>query len=305
MTGYRLGINTCFAVKRWPQPERWARLVRDELELDLVQHSLDLVDLDAPPAAVEDQAARLRAACADAGLTLHSTFTGLAAYSSNLLLHPDQAARDRARGWYRRVIGFTADAGARSTGGHVGAFSVEDYRDRARKAQLWDELRTSLAHLAGYARDRGLTSLLAENLAAAREPSTMAMIESLLTDGDPAHVPVLLCLDVGHQCVPGTAGADRDPYAWLERFGARAPVVQLQQTDGTADHHSPFTPETNAAGIIEPAEVLAALDRSGAADTALILEIIPPFEQDDDQVLEDLRQSAAYWRAALRHHAGG
>ena len=48
---FELGINTCFAVKRWPQPERWARLVRDELRLDLVQHSLDLVDLDASGAA--------------------------------------------------------------------------------------------------------------------------------------------------------------------------------------------------------------------------------------------------------------
>jgi D-erythrulose 1-phosphate 3-epimerase len=115
----------------------------------------------------------------------------------------------------------------------------------------------------------------------------------------------MLCLDVGHQCVPGTSGADRDPYAWLERLGARAPVVQLQQTDGRADHHAPFTPETNATGIIEPAKVLAALDRSGAADVALILEIIPPFEQDDDQVREDLRQSATFWRAALRDHAGG
>jgi sugar phosphate isomerase/epimerase len=305
VTTYRLGINTCFAVKRWPQPERWARLVRDELELDLVQHSLDLVDLDASPAEVTDQAARLRAACTSNGLVLDSTFTGLAAYSSNLLLHPDRRARDRARDWYRRAVGFTADAGAGSTGGHVGAFSVEDYRDRARKAQLWDELQESLAQLAAYARDRGLSSLLAENLAAAREPSTMAMIASLLTDGDQARVPVLLCLDVGHQCVPGTAGADRDPYAWLERFGARAPVVQLQQTDGKADHHSPFTPEANAAGIIEPARVLAALDRSGAAEVALILEIIPPFEQEDDQVLEDLRQSAACWRTALRDHAGG
>jgi sugar phosphate isomerase/epimerase len=305
VTRYRLGINTCFAVKRWPQPERWARLVRDELELALVQHSLDLVDLDAPPAAVTDQAARLQAACADTGLALHSTFTGLAAYSSNLLLHPDRPARTRAQEWYRRVIAFTADAGARSTGGHLGAFSIEDYRDRARKAQLWDELQESLAELAGYAHDRGLSSLLAENLAAAREPSTMAMVESLLTGGDQAHAPVLLCLDVGHQCVPGTAGADRDPYAWLERLGPRAPVVQLQQTDGMADHHSPFTPETNAAGIIDPAKVLAALDRSGAADVTLVLEIIPPFEQDDDQVLKDLRQSAAYWRAALRDHAGG
>ena len=305
MTNYRLGINTCFAVKRWPQPERWAALVAGELELDLVQHSLDLVDLDAPPAAVADQAAALRAACAGAGLALHSVFTGLAAYSANLLLHPDRSARDRARDWYQRVIAFTADAGAQSAGGHVGAFSVGDYRDPSRRARLWDELRESLGLLAGYAHDRGLSSLQAENLAAAREPSTMAMMESLLTSGDQAHVPVVLCLDVGHQCVPGTAGPDRDPYAWLERLGARAPVVQLQQTDGQADHHSPFTPRANAAGIIEPARVLAALDRSGATDVALILEIIPPFEQDDDQVLDDLRQSAAYWRAALRDHAGG
>ena len=305
MTTYQLGINTCFAVKRWPQPERWGRLVRDELELDLVQHSLDLVDLDLPPAAVTGEATRLRAACASSGLTLHSTFTGLAAYSASLLLHPDRAARAQARDWYQRVIGFTADTGAQATGGHVGAFSVEDYRDRSRRAQLWDELTESLAQLAGHAHDRGLSYLLAENLAAAREPSTMAMIESLLTDGDQAHVPVRLCLDVGHQCVPGTAGPDRDPYAWLARLGGRAPVVQLQQTDGTSDHHSPFTPQTNAAGIIEPARVLAALDRSGAVAVALILEIIPPFEQDDDQVLDDLRQSAAYWRAALRAHAGG
>jgi len=301
----RFGINTCFAVKRWPEPERWARLVAGELELDLVQHSLDLVDLDAPAAEITGQAARLRAACTGEGLALHSTFTGLAAYSSNLLLHPDRSARGRAREWYRRAISFTADTGAGSTGGHLGAFSVEDFRDRARKAQLWAELQDSLGELAAYARERGLSSLLAENLAAAREPSTMAMIASLLTDGDRSHVPIMLCLDVGHQCVPGTSGADRDPYAWLERLGARAPVVQLQQTDGKADHHLPFTPETNAAGIIEPAKVLAALDRSGAADVALILEIIPPFEQDDDQVLEDLRQSAAFWRAALRDHAGG
>jgi hypothetical protein len=51
--------------------------------------------------------------------------------------------------------------------------------------------------------------------------------------------------------------------------------------------------------------VLAALDRSGAAEVALILEIIPPFEQDDDQVLEDLRESVGYWRAGLEDHDRG
>ncbi len=139
MTTYRLGINTCFAVKRWPQPERWATLVRDEFGLDLVQHSLDLVDLDS--------------------------------------------------------------------------------------------------------------------------------------------------------------------YAWLERLGRRAPVVQLQHADGQADHHWPFTPETNATGIISAERVPAALDASGVTDVALVLEVIPAFEQDDDQALADLVRSARYWRDALARHA--
>ncbi|MGO8728019.1 MAG: sugar phosphate isomerase/epimerase family protein [Streptosporangiaceae bacterium] len=300
MTTYRLGINTCFAVKRWPQPERWARLVRDDLGLDLVQHTLDLVDLDTTPAQVAGQADWLRAACAAGGLTLHSTFTGMAAYSSNLLLHPDPAARDRARDWYRRVIDFTATVGAGSTGGHVGAYCVDDWQHPVRRRKLWAQLGDALDDLAGYACERGLSGLMAENLAAAREPSTLQMMAALLTDGDAEHVPVSLCLDVGHQCVPGgTVGKDRDPYAWLEQLGARTTVVHLQQSDGKADRHWPFTPGTSADGMIEADRVLAALDRSGAKETALILEIIPPCEQDDGQALADVRQSADYWRDAL------
>ena len=305
MTRYRLGINTCFAVKRWPEPARWAEITRSELGLDLVQHSLDLVDLDASAAEIEDQSDQLRAACSGEGLELHSTFTGLAAYSSSLLLHPDQGARDRARYWYRRVMDFTAQCGASSTGGHLGAFSVSDWTDQDRRDRLWAELTESLAELTAYARGCGLSCLMAENLAAAREPSTMSMFSSLLTEADSLHAPLTLCLDVGHMCVPGTSGDDRDPYAWLEQFGARAPVVQLQQSDGLADHHWPFTAEHNAGGIIDAQRVLSALDRSGAEQVALILEVIPPFEQDDDAVLDDLRQSCAYWRSALAAHQHG
>jgi D-erythrulose 1-phosphate 3-epimerase len=305
MTSYRLGINTCFAVKRWPRPERWARLVHDDLGLDLVQHTLDLVDLDTSPAQVMCQADWLRAACAAGGLTLHSTFTGRAAYSSNLLLHPDLAARERARTWYRRVIDFTAAVGAGSAGGYVGAYSIDDWHHPIRRRKLWNELGESLAELAAHAHEQGLSCLMAENLAATREPSTLQMLASLLTDGDEAHVPIRLCLDVGHQCVPGTSGKDRDPYAWLKQLGARTAVVQLQQSDGKADHHWPFTPKTNAAGIIDAQKVLAALDRSGATDIALILEVIPPLEQDDDQALQDLCQSAEYWRSALAMHDRG
>jgi D-erythrulose 1-phosphate 3-epimerase len=302
MTTYRLGINTSFAVKRWPQPERWARLVRDELGLDLVQHSLDLVDLDASPADIHDQASWLRAACAAGGLTLHSTCTGMAAYAGNLLLHPDRSGRERAWNWFRRAIDFTADVGGVSTGGYLGAYGLDDWHHPVRRRRLWDELGDWLNDLAGHARSRGLGSLMAENSAAAREPCTLTMLSSLLTDGDEAHVPIMLCIDVGNQCTAGTIDPDRDPYAWLELLGSHAPVVQLTQTDGSAGHQWPFTAEANEAGMIEARRVLETLDRSGATEVALILEIAPSLEQDDDQVRKNLRQSVEYWRAGLREH---
>jgi len=304
MTAFRLGINTCFAVKRWPRPADWAPIVRDELGLDLVQHSLDLVDTEAGEAELRREATALRETCDRAGLALHSTFTGLAAYSANLLLHPDPAWRSRALEWYRRVIDFTAAAGAASTGGHVGACSVADWRDLRRRAERWHELQASLRLLAADARQAGLESLMIENLAAVREPSTMDGVRSLLTDGDAGHVPIVLCLDVGHQCVPGATGAETDPYAWLVQLGSFAPVVQLQQSDAVADHHWPFTPEANRAGRIEADRVLRAIEASGASEVALILEIIHPFEADDDQVVDDLRVSAEYWRRARANWIG-
>jgi sugar phosphate isomerase/epimerase len=297
----RLGINTCFAVKRWPRPEDWAPVVRDRLELRLVQHSLDLVNTDPSAPSLDTQAADVRRVAAAHGLELHSTFTGLAAYSSNLLLAPDAADRQASLAWYRTVLGFTKGVGGSATGGHVGCYSVPDWREPARRAALWDTLQDSLAELAAEARDAGLEYHLVENLAVAREPSTMAMIGELLTEGDAQHVPIRLCLDVGHMCVPGTSGPDRDPYAWLRSLGSSAPVVQLQQSDAEGDHHWPFTDRYNAIGRIAADRVIDALGEGGVEESELLLEVIPPFEQDDDAVLDDLARSVEYWREALAH----
>ena len=219
-------------------------------------------------------------------------FTGLAAYSLNLLMHPAAERRRAAADWYVRLVDLAARVGARGAGGHVGAMSVPDWSQQARRAERWSGLQQSLAEIASAARSAGLEYLLVENLASHREPSTITAIQTLLTDGDATHAPVRLCLDVGHQCVPGTAGIDRDPYAWLTHFGARLAEVQLQQSDGLADRHWPFTTETNGAGRIDPGRVLDTLADTGADDVLLVLEVIPAFEQDDEQVLADLRASA-------------
>lgn len=289
----RLGIDDCFAVKRWPLTSDWGPIVRDRLGLKLIQHTFDLIDLDV------DDPRSLRQDLADLGLELHSTFTGLAAYSSNLLLHPAPQARRATEAWYGAAIAWTAAAGGRATGGHVGAFSVADWTDTGARRERWSELRASLERLAGEARTAGLDHLLVENLAAAREPSTMPMIHDLVTDGDAHHVPIRLCLDVGHMCVPGTSGPERDPYSWLAAMGALATVVQLQQSDANGDHHWPFTTARNTEGRIDADRAIDALGEGGVETCALMLEVIPAFEQPDDEVLDDLVASVDYWREAL------
>src|SRR5579885_2401076 len=44
MSQLHLGINVCFAVKRWPEPDQWVRIVKNELGLDSCQFSFDLLD---------------------------------------------------------------------------------------------------------------------------------------------------------------------------------------------------------------------------------------------------------------------
>jgi sugar phosphate isomerase/epimerase len=294
----RLGINNCFAVKRWPRPADWAQVVRYELGLEIVELSLDLMETS-NDGERQRTTESVRAALGEHGLQAETVFTGLAAYSRNLLMHPDAEHRRSALEWYLAMVELAAGLGARGLGGHVGAMSVRDWTDPQRRAERWAGLQRSLAEIAASAKAAGLGYLLVENLASAREPSTIAGLETLLTDGGADRAPVRLCLDVGHQCVPGTAGADRDPYAWLRHFGDRLGEVQLQQSDGLADEHWPFTARRNALGRIDPYRVLDALEDAGAQDVVMVLEVIPPFEQDDKQVLADLKASVELWTSAL------
>jgi sugar phosphate isomerase/epimerase len=126
----------------------------------------------------------------------------------------------------------------------------------------------------------------------------MADIESLMTTGDPDRVPIQLCLDVGHMCVPETAGEERDPYAWLRRLGGRAAVIQIQQGDTEGDRHWPFTARTAPpVGRIDPDLALGILGPDNAAP--LVLEVIPAFEAPDGAVLDDLVESVRVWRDAI------
>ena len=285
-----LGINNCFAVKRWPEPAAWAKIVRETLGLGLVQFSWDLLDPRAEASARREIVKETLESVERFDLQVSSTFTGLGAYSSNLLLHPNPAMRKDALTWYERAIELSARLGATATGGHFGAFSCEDYADSQRRSYLEDSLIEGMAHLCTVARRAGLDQLLWEPMPLLREaPATIEEAERLYERVNKnAAVPIRFCLDLGHQCTAGAQAKDRDPYEWLRRIGPLCPYIHLQQTDGEGDHHWPFTEEYNSRGIIHPDKVIESLEKSGTREVRLIFEIFHPFETVEDRILDDL-----------------
>lgn len=296
-----LGINTCFAVKRWPEPEEWVRIVKDELGLDCCQFSFDLVDPLLNEAVTLPYADAARETGQARGVSIHSAFTGLAAYSWSQLLHPQQAMRGAAMRWYERAIDFTARLGASGMGGHIGAFSVQDAANPERKQMLLGELEKRLGNLSQYAKQRGLSFLLFENMAVEREWGHRIEEAQQLAHLDRGGgVPLVLCFDVGHPCALHTGTMSDDYLAWFAQPWPQRPIIHLQQTDRTGDHHWPFTRNYNAQGIVRAEDILRAIATwQSDGDVFLFLEPIHPFEADDNKVLDELKESVEYWREAL------
>ncbi|MGC9071954.1 MAG: sugar phosphate isomerase/epimerase family protein [Acidilobus sp.] len=289
------GTNLSWAVKRWPLPSEWANIITS-LDVHVLQFSFDLFDPRGSPEASEHMASLISEAVKEYGVSVHSTFTGLAAYSFNMLAHPDPILRADSLEWYTKALDFTSLLGVKAFGGHIAAMSVSDYRDQARRSVLERVLLDTVNSLRPYAARKGVEAILWEPMPVSREPPwTMAEAERFLKEANRGPgAAVKLNIDVGHTCT--LSGREADPYEWVHRYAPESPAIHVQQTDGKADRHWPFTEEYNSRGIIRADRLLEAIDSSGAGEVYLFLEYIPAFELSDDKVLEELRQSVNYWR---------
>ncbi len=298
MTKIAFGTNLSWAVKRWPLPAEWASILAS-LDVKNVQFSFDLFDPRGSTEAAEHMASLITDATKSYNIYVHSTFTGLAEYSFNMLSHPDPILRSDSLGWFVRALDFTSLIGVKAFGGHIGAMSVNDYRNQTRRSLIEQVTLDTVNSLRTYAARKGIETILWEPMPVRREPPwSIADAERFLKEANRGPgAAVKLNIDVGHQCT--LTGADGNPYEWIRRLAALSPAIHLQQTDGKADRHWPFTEEYNSKGIIRPDKLIEAIDDSGAKEVYLFLEYIPAFELDDDRVLDELKQSVSYWKQYL------
>jgi len=293
-----LGINTGFALNRFPQPESWCRIIGEELGLRRVQLTADVFGAHHSEELQEETLRRIQTEAERYGLWVHTTFTG-AFTRVNHLMHPDEGVRLYWFEWLKRFFSASARLGAVGAGSHAGILASDDEGDeetRARRvadaARLWQDL-------CDYASGLGMEFLMFEPMSIPRELGETIEkargFRSLVQNG--TALPFLYCLDVDHGDLASPDPRDTDPYAWLVELGAASPVVHIKQSLLDKGGHHPFTSEYNRRGKITPERVLDALERSGAKEVTLLLEISHRERMPyDGMVLKDLKESVEYWR---------
>jgi hypothetical protein len=300
MAQIELGINTCFAVKRWPRPSDWINVTKNELKLDVAQISTDLLSPSFEFSSAIKYMEEVKIVASDYDLEIHSLFTGLGAYSSNLLLSNSESERRSAFAWFCRLVDLANLVGAKGIGGHIGAISVDVNKDYKSRTRLIELLKDNMFKLAEYAKNNGLEHLQFENLAVVREYGhTIVEAKDLEDSLMNSSVPWVLCLDVGHPAALGRESEDSNILDWISQPWRNTPVLQLQQSTYSSDRHAPYFSTNPIEGENSPADIIRGISKWKALKVPAFFEIIHPHEVSDERVLEELKESIGLWQSLI------
>jgi len=311
-----IGLNTCCYTRRWEAPKHWISLSK-EAGYDYVQIDSDALDpfFSGDKKYQRRTAEELKSEADQYKVTITGYYTGMASYRFHGLSHSDAAVRERMKQWVIEAMDLTLAMGAKKVGGRVDAYSVETLSDKqAYEKQVKDTI-ASYRELSRLALKKGLEALEVEqmyvpSLAPYTLEQTKWYLEQMNKDNQGCHLGVTV--DIGHCASQNYGGSGKELLyeEWLRCFGAVCEEIHIQQTRRTSSAHWPFTEKYNAMGDIEVEHIIEALRWSHEHCTELrwsrylkpveknilILEYLPSTTETEDEIIQNIGESARYLR---------
>ena len=293
----KLGLNLSFAVKRWIEPERLAKLIKNDFGVDHIQFTWYLIDPWWPEEQRKIMAQEYKTAFEKAGVTVDATFGGLASYSYAHLLAPSEIQREIAFSFFKRAIDLTIELGAEVMGTPVGGMSYDDARNPERREDLYKEMLQYIRKLAEYGKTRGLKEIHIEATPLITEfPHSPQVSIQMMKDLEGTEIPVKLLIDWGHALYKPLLKEEADINLWFQKCAPYIGSIHLQQTDGLLDRHWDFTHKD---GIITPELIKDAVKKANLENITQYLEVVTIFEEDDDKVYEGMKKTMDYLHKEL------
>lgn len=197
-----LGIDNCFASKRWTEPEEWERVIKD-LGLYYVEASAD-TECDPLYMGAEylaDWCEKVKAAKEKTGVSVANLYSGHGTYATLGLAHTDARVRARFLNDWLKPMAKTASTVGAGLGFFCHAFSDSTLQDPARYEFAYNTLISDLANLAAYSKEVGCTPIGVEQMYSPHQaPWTVdgakEMIRAIYKI---AGAPLYITVDTGHQ----------------------------------------------------------------------------------------------------------
>jgi len=291
-----VGLNLSFATKRWLMPDALAAMVRRDFRTTHIQFTWDLLDPWWPSRERDAAARRWSEAFRREDLVLGGTFGGIASYTYPQLLAPGLEQRRVSLRFFERAVDMTAAMEADCIGTPLGGMTHEDAVDPRRRAEIYAGTLDLVRELAEYAKRAGLKKILVEPTPLATEfPSDPAGSLRLMRDLQNTAVPVRLLVDWGHALFEPLLQEQADMGLWLRTCLPYIDCFHLQQTDGQLDRHWGFTKP----GKVTPALIRETMEAHRADDRIQYVELIYPFEETDEKVYRDVRDTMTMLQDAL------
>ena len=126
-----LGTNICFAKKRWPQPDEWIDIVKNELKLNLIEFDSDFLDPLYNKNDYKIIAKEINEITKENQIKIHDYFTGDITHSVNFLTHPDPRLRKDSYNWCKGAIDIASIMGAGGIGANFNNISYNYRKDKS------------------------------------------------------------------------------------------------------------------------------------------------------------------------------
>ncbi len=299
----KLGINTGFAVNRYPIPEQWMKIIGKDLNLKYIQLTADLINPAWDDFIIDDLVKRINKCKLEYNINIESVMTG-AFTRVNHFSHPDEEMRIYWKKWFKKLANITVRLGANNLSSHLGIMCYEDLYNGNKRNFILKETINAWKELAEYCKKIGLSSLSWEPMSIKREyGETIEETERIQKLFEGSALPINLCLDVDHGDITSKNPADYDYKMWLKTFANITPFLHIKQSLTDKGGHYPFIEEYNRMGKVNPKDVITILKEKGSMDTILLLELsFREREPNDSLVLQHLKESVDYWKKALKEY---
>ncbi len=198
-----IGIDNCFAIKRWTAPEDWARVVRD-LGMKYVEAVPDLEcePLLTPDDYRQDWIDSVNRMREETGVRVVMFYSNDSTYDTIGFSHPDERVRSYfVNEWFRKFIDMAAQIGS-DIGYYVQATPESALYSKTGRALAWNRAKECMSDVNRMAGAAGIGHVVLEQMYTPHQPPfTIEGMRQLIRDiTAQSGVPFYLTEDVGHHC---------------------------------------------------------------------------------------------------------